>query len=135
MTLIDSNVLLDVFSRNPDWWQRSLAQLEEAARRGPLLINDIIYAEISIRFPEAREFDAALAKIDVMLVTLPRMVPFLAGKAFAKYRKAGGPQDGILPDFFIGAHAQVEQLPLLTRDVRRYRSYFPSVTLIAPDSL
>lgn len=134
MTLIDSNVLLDVFGRDPNWWQWSLAQLQDAARRGPLYINDIIYAETSIRFPEASIFDAALEKIDVTLVPVPRPVPFLAGKVFAKYRNAGGQRDGILPDFFIGAHAEIERLPLLTRDTRRYRSYFPNVTLIAPDA-
>jgi predicted nucleic acid-binding protein len=134
MTLIDSNVLLDVFGRDPNWWQWSLAQLEDAARRGPLHINDIIYAETSIRFPEAAMFDAALEKIGVTLIAVPRPVPFLAGKVFAKYRNAGGQRDGVLPDFFIGAHAEIERLPLLTRDTRRYRSYFPNVTLIAPDA-
>ena len=134
MTLIDSNVLLDVFGRDPNWWQWSLAQLEDAARRGPLHINDIIYAETSIRFPEAVMFDAALEKIGVTLVAVPRPVPFLAGKVFAKYRNAGGQRDGVLPDFFIGAHAEIERLPLLTRDTRRYRSYFPNITLIAPDA-
>jgi len=135
MTLIDSNVLLDVFGRDPHWWPWSLAQLKEAARRGPLYINDIIYAETSIRFPDAAMFDAALDEINVVLATVPRMVPFLAGKAFARYREAGGVRNSILPDFFIGAHAEVERLPLLTRDARRYRSYFPNLTLIAPDTV
>ncbi len=135
MTLIDSNVLLDVFGRDPNWWRWSLAKLKEAARQGPLYINDIIYAETSIRFPDAAMFDAALDEINVVLITVPRMVPFLAGKAFARYREAGGARISILPDFFIGAHAEVARLPLLTRDARRYRSYFPDVTLIAPDTI
>ena len=135
MTLIDTNILLDVFSRNPDWWRWSVGQLEDVAANGPLLINDIIYAEASIRFPEAAEFDAVLADMGVTVAPFARAVPFLAGKAFARYRAMGGSRTGVLPDFFIGAHAEVERLPLLTRDVRRYRTYFPNVTLIAPEGL
>lgn len=135
MTLIDTNILLDVFSRNPDWWRWSVGQLEDVAANGPLLINDIIYAEASIRFPEAAEFDAVLADMGVTVAPFARAVPFLAGKAFARYRAMGGSRTGVLPDFFIGAHAEVERLPLLTRDARRYRTYFPNVTLIAPEGL
>jgi len=135
VTLIDTNILLDVFSRNPDWWRWSVGQLEDVAANGPLLINDIIYAEASIRFPEAAEFDAVLADMGVTVAPFARAVPFLAGKAFARYRAMGGSRTGVLPDFFIGAHAEVERLPLLTRDVRRYRTYFPNVTLIAPEGL
>jgi predicted nucleic acid-binding protein len=133
VTLIDTNILLDVFSRNPDWWRWSVGQLEDVAANGPLLINDIIYAEASIRFPEAAEFDAVLADMGVTVAPFARAVPFLAGKAFARYRAMGGSRTGVLPDFFIGAHAEVERLPLLTRDARRYRTYFPNVTLIAPE--
>lgn len=135
MTLIDTNILLDVFSRNPDWWRWSVGQLEDVAANGPLLINDIIYAEASIRFPEAAEFDAVLADMGVTVAPFARAVPFLAGKAFARYRAMGGSRSNVLPDFFVGAHAEVERLPLLTRDVRRYRTYFPNVTLIAPEGL
>jgi predicted nucleic acid-binding protein len=135
VTLIDTNILLDVFSRNPDWWRWSVGQLEDVAANGPLLINDIIYAEASIRFPEAAEFDAVLADMGVTVAPFARAVPFLAGKAFARYRAMGGSRTGVLPDFFIGAHAEVERLPLLTRDARRYRTYFPNVTLIAPEGL
>jgi len=133
VTLIDTNILLDVFSRNPDWWRWSVGQLEDVAANGPLLINDIIYAEASIRFPEAAEFDAVLADMGVTVAPFARAVPFLAGKAFARYRAMGGSRNNVLPDFFIGAHAEVERLPLLTRDARRYRTYFPNVTLIAPE--
>ena len=132
MTLVDSNVLLDVFSRTQDWWQWSLRQLEYAALQGPLLINDVIYAETSIRFQAIQEFDEALSEAGVTMMPIPKAALFLAGKVFTRYRNAGGTRSGVLPDFFIGAHAQVGQLPLLTRDVRRYRSYFPTMNLIAP---
>jgi hypothetical protein len=132
VTLVDSNVLLDVFTRTPDWWEWSLRRLEEAALYGPLLINDVIYAETSIRFSSVGDFDNALAEAGVTMTPIPRAALFLAGKIFRQHRNAGGAGPGVLPDLFIGAHAQVEQLPLLTRDVRRYRSYFPTVDLIAP---
>jgi predicted nucleic acid-binding protein len=133
VTLVDSNVLLDVFARTSLWWEWSLRLLEDAALYGPLLINDVIYAETSIRFQNVQDFDKALAEAGVTMTPIPRPALFLAGKAFTKYRNAGGTRSGVLPDLFIGAHAQVEQLPLLTRDTRRYRSYFPTVSLIAPE--
>jgi predicted nucleic acid-binding protein len=133
VTLIDSNILIDIFGKDPDWWDWSLSQMEEAKLNGPLLINDVIYAESSIRYRTIERFDAALAAAGVTVVTIPHEALFLAGKTFIKYRDAGGPRSGVLPDFFIGAHAAVQRLPLLTRDVRRYRSYFPTVALIAPD--
>ena len=133
MTLVDTNVLLDVFGRDTNWWRWSMMGLERAARRGPLLINDIIYAETSIRFPDPTEFDAVLEEMGVTVAPFARLVPFVAGKAFTNYRNSGGSRDRVLPDFFVGAHAEVERLPLLTRDSRRYRTYFPSVTLIAPE--
>jgi hypothetical protein len=132
VTLVDSNVLLDVFTRTPNWWEWSLAQLEGAALQGTLLINDVIYAETSIRFHRIGDFDAALARFGVTIAPMPRAALFLAGKAFIQYRSAGGIRNGVLPDFFIGAHAEVDRLQLLTRDVRRYRSYFPNALLIAP---
>ncbi|NOJ49635.1 type II toxin-antitoxin system VapC family toxin [Bradyrhizobium archetypum] len=134
MTLVDSNVLLDIFIQTPGWWEWSLARLEDAARQGPLLINDVIFAETSIRFPVIEDFEAALSQAGINVAPMPRMALFLAGKASIQYRNAGGVRGSVLPDFFIGAHATVEQLPLLTRDTRRYRTYFPTVTLIAPNS-
>ncbi|OCK57613.1 type II toxin-antitoxin system VapC family toxin [Bradyrhizobium sp. LMTR 3] len=134
MTLVDSNVLLDVFIQTPGWWEWSLARLEDTARQGPLLINDVIFAETSIRFPVIEDFEAALSQAGITVAPIPRMALFLAGKASIQYRNAGGARGSVLPDFFIGAHAAVEQLPLLTRDTRRYRTYFPTVTLIAPNS-
>ncbi len=97
------------------------------------MINDVIYAEISTRYTSADTVDSILRDLGVDLVAMPRAALFLAGKAYLRYRAAGGVRTGVLADFFIGAHAAVERLPLLTRDVRRYRSYFPTVNLIAPD--
>lgn len=135
MTLVDSNILLDLVSKDSNWWQWSLSQLEMLAQTGPLIINDIIYTETSIRYRTIEEVDAMLATAGVTLVPISPAALFRAGKAFAEYRAAGGPRTSVLPDFFIGAHAEVERLPLLTRDARRYRSYFPNVTLIAPDEV
>jgi hypothetical protein len=133
MTLVDSNVLLDVATRTPDWWQWSLRQLDVAAMNGPVVINDVIYAEISTRYPSVDVVDSVIRDAGVDLVPIPRSALFLASKAYLRYRSAGGVRTGVLSDFFIGAHAEAEQLPLLTRDVRRYRSYFPKVDLIAPE--
>jgi predicted nucleic acid-binding protein len=133
VTLVDTNVLLDVFGRDPRWWTWSLTQMETATLRGPLLINDVTYAETSIRYRRIEHLDATLSEAGVKLIPIPRAALFLAGKAFARYRKAGGTRTGVLPDFFIGAHAAVDGLPLLTRDARRYRTYFPALRLIAPD--
>ena len=98
------------------------------------MINDVIYAEISVRFQKMDDFDSALAKTGATVAAIPREALFLAGKAFTRYRNAGGNRSGVLPDFFIGAHADVDRLPLLTRDPRRYRGYFPAVTLITPNN-
>jgi predicted nucleic acid-binding protein len=132
MTLVDSNILLDILTRTPDWWQWSLEKLEDAASNGPLVINDVVYAEVSTRYPSVDTIDSILRDLRVDLVAMPRAALFLAGKAYLRYRTAGGVRTGVLSDFLIGAHAAVERLPLLTRDVRRYRSYFPTVNLIAP---
>ena len=134
MTLVDTNVLLDVFTKDPTWLGWSLARLEEASFRGPLLINDVIYAETSTRYPAIEDFESALAGAGVTVVPTPRAALFLAGKAFIRYRAAGGIRNGVLPDFFIGAHAAADELPLLTRDARPYRNYFPTVVLIAPEN-
>jgi len=134
VTLVDSNVLIDIFSDDPIWFDWSSTQLEEAALNGPLFINDVVYAETSIRYRDVQRFEAALNRAGVVVVPMPRLALFAAGKAFTRYRDAGGPRTSVLPDFFIGAHAEIERLPLLTRDTRRYRSYFPNVKLIAPDA-
>lgn len=132
MTLVDSNVLLDLVTDDPNWSEWSLAHLEEAALAGPVFINDIVYAETSIRYDRMEDLDAMLAETMIEIAPTPRSALFLAGKAFRRYRSAGGARSGVLPDFFIGAHAAVEGWPLLTRDAGRYRSYFPRLTLIAP---
>lgn len=132
MTLVDTNVLLDLVTENPAWADWSQRQLEAAAVRGPILINDVVYAELSVCFLRMEEVEEALAIAQVETAPIPREALFLAGKVFQRYRAGGGTRTGVLPDFFIGAHAAVARLPLLTRDVRRYRSHFPTVTLIAP---
>jgi predicted nucleic acid-binding protein len=132
MTLVDANVLLDIFTRDPKWLGWSLARLEDASLQGPVLINDVIYAETSARYRDLGDFERALMNVGVTIAPMPREALFLAGKAFVQYRAAGGGRTGVLSDFFIGAHAATLAIPVLTRDVRRYRSYFPTVQLIAP---
>lgn len=132
MTLVDTNVLLDVVTDNAEWAEWSQRQLEAAAVRGPVMINDAVYAELSVGFLRMEELDEVLGIAQVETAPIPREALFLAGKVFQRYRSGGGTRTGVLPDFFIGAHAAVAQLPLLTRDVRRYRTYFPTVRLIAP---
>ena|ERR1700694_939233 len=133
MTLVDSNVLLDVITERQTWADWSEQQLELAALNGTLIINDVIYAEISARFSAFEVLDSHLRDNGIEVAQTPRAALFLAGKTFLRYRPAGGIRTAVLSDFFIGAHAAVERLPLLTRDVRRYRHYFPTVELISPD--
>ncbi|HUO10485.1 MAG TPA: type II toxin-antitoxin system VapC family toxin [Phycisphaerae bacterium] len=130
--LVDSNVLLDVLSNDPQWSAWSSEMLEKAAENNTLVINPIIYAEVSITFDRIEDFDAAIPDTLVRRDPLPLDAAFLAGKCFLKYRKGGGQKRSPLPDFFIGAHAAVTRMPLLTRDPRRYKNYFPSVKLISP---
>jgi predicted nucleic acid-binding protein len=132
MTLVDSNVLLDVVTGGEAWADWSQQQLEQAASSGPLVINDVIYAEISTRYATVEGVDAMLRNLDINVAAIPRSALFLAGKAYLRYRSTGGLRTGVLADFFIGAHAAVEKRPLLTRDARRYRTYFPTVELITP---
>jgi predicted nucleic acid-binding protein len=132
VTLVDTNILLDLVTNDTVWVDWSQRQLEAAAVRGAVLINDVVYAELAVGFLRVEEVDAVLAAAQVEMTAMPREALFLAGKVFQRYRASGGTRSGVLPDFFIGAHAAVAQLPLLTRDVRRYRTYFPTVQLIAP---
>jgi predicted nucleic acid-binding protein len=132
MTLVDSNVILDVVTDGEEWADWSQEQLEQAASAGPLIINDVIYAEISTRYSTVEDLDAMLRNMDIGVATIPRTALFLAGKAYLRYRATGGVRTGVLSDFFIGAHAAVEQRSLLTRDAQRYRTYFPTVELITP---
>jgi predicted nucleic acid-binding protein len=130
--LVDTNVLLDLVTDDPNWADWSIAQLEAASLRGPLLINDVVYAELAVRYGRIEELEAFVGEADLEIVPIPRAALFLAGKVFTQYRKSGGSRTGVLPDFFIGAQAAVSELTLLTRDVGRYRTYFPSLTLITP---
>lgn len=131
-TLVDTNVLLDLVTNDPSWADWSLRALEAASLHGPLFINDVIYAELSVRFAKIEDLDVVIGEAELTHVAMPRAALFLAGKAFHRYRSAGGRRTGVLPDFFIGAHAAVSQLDLLTRDATRYRAYFPTVQLVAP---
>ena len=132
MILVDSNVLLDVLTEDPTWLRWSSGALAEAAEREPLAINPIIYAEVSIRFERIEELEDALPEPEFRRLDLPWQAAFLAGKSFVGYRRRGGARRSPLPDFYIGAHAAVASLHLLTRDPTRYRTYFPGVELIAP---
>lgn len=132
MTLVDTNVLLDLVTDDPQWAQWSIGQLDAAALGGELAIDDVIYAELSVRFATIEELDDVLSEARLSLVPIPRAGLFLAGKAFQRYRRQGGTRTGVLPDFFIGAHAAVMGWTLLTRDARRYRRYFPSLDLRTP---
>jgi predicted nucleic acid-binding protein len=131
-TLVDSNVLIDSLDPRSTWRAWADRALEDALDRGPLLVNQVIYAEISIAFSAVEQCDEALATRWVERVPLPWPASFLAGKAFVEYRRRGGAKRSPLPDFFIGAHAAVDGLGLLTRDPGRYRAYFPTVELIGP---
>jgi predicted nucleic acid-binding protein len=133
MTLVDTNVLLDLVTDDPDWAEWSLATMEAAALDGPLCINDIVYAELSVRYERIEDLETMLEDSAIEIAPPPRAALFLAGKVFAQYRRSGGTRTGVLPDFFIGAHAAVSGIPLLTRDARRYRNYFPTLHLIAPE--
>jgi predicted nucleic acid-binding protein len=131
--LIDSSVLLDVLTEDPRWFDWSSKTLERCAEDSVLVVNPIIYAEVSIRFQTVEELEEALPHSMFERRDIPWEAAFLAGKCFVRYRSAGGQKTAPLPDFFIGAHAAVEKLKLLTRDTERYGTYFPTVQLIAPN--
>ena len=132
MILVDTNVILDLIENDPVWADWSQRQLEAASLQGAICINAVIYAELSIAFNAIVELEAVLARGEFRVEAIPREALFLAGKVFVKYRKQKGPKRGVRPDFFIGAHAAVQGLSLLTRDTGRYASYFPSVRLLIP---
>lgn len=130
--LVDSNVLLDVLEEDAQWYEWSSTQLQKTADSCSLSINPIIYAEVSIGFQRIEELEEALPMNFFQRLPLPWEAAFLAGKCFMRYRRLGGTKSSPLPDFFIGAHAAVSRLTLLTRDAARYRTYFPSLKLITP---
>jgi len=133
LLLVDTNVILDVVEDDPDWGDWSHTRLDAAALQYTLLINDVIYAELSIAYLRIEELEAMLSTGGFRMEPIPREALFLAGKVFRQYRDRGGTKTGVLPDFFIGAHAAVAGIPLLTRDARRYRSYFSGLEIIHPD--
>ncbi len=130
--LVDSNVLLDVFTDDSEWRDWSDAMLAQSARSSRLVLNPIIYSEVSAHFDSIEDLDDALPPNWIRREAVPWEAAFLAGRCFLKYRRQGGTRRSPLPDFYIGAHASVAGLTLLTRDARRYRTYFPKLKLIAP---
>ena len=130
--LVDSNVILDIFTRDPEWFEWSSGALASAASRSGLVINPVIYAEVSVRFSRIEDLDAALPLDQFARQPIPYAAAFLVGKAFVLYRRRGGARSSPSPDFFIGAHAAVTGHQLITRDPARFASYFPNLDLISP---
>jgi len=132
VTLVDANILIDLFTNDPQWIDWSEARLIEQAEAGPVGLNPIIYAEASVAFTSSSAFEAALKPLELNRWALPYEAGFRAGKAFLQYRRDGGERRSPLPDFYIGAHAEWSGLKVLSRDPRRFQRYFPSVGLICP---
>jgi predicted nucleic acid-binding protein len=131
MILVDTNVLLDIYRADAIWMPWSLQHLQQA-KPGQLAINMVVYAELAGHPAEPANLDEFLEMLDIQMLELPRSAARLAGLAFRNYRQRGGTKTGVLPDFFIGAHAQAEGYKLLTRDAGRYKTYFPKIKLICP---
>ena len=132
MLLVDTNVLVDVLQNDPQWADWSIGQLRAQAQLHQLVINPVIYAELSLSFSTFEALDRVVATMELAMHEVPRPALFLAGKAYLQYRRRGGGKAQVLPDFFIGAHAAVEGWPLLTRDASRFRTCFPSLEVVAP---
>ena len=132
MLLVDTNVLVDVLQDDPQWAEWSIGQLRAQAKIHELVINPVVYAELSLSFSTFESLDRVVATMQLALREIPRAALFLAGKAYLQYRRRGGSKGQVLPDFLIGAHAAVEGWPLLTRDASRFRTYFPSLEVVAP---
>lgn len=132
MTFVDTNVILDLVTNDPVWGAWSWEQLRLASRSGRLLINDVVYAELAARYDDIENLDEMIEGTGLECAQIPRAALFSAGKAFHRYRQSGGTRTGVLPDFFIGAHAADLQVHLLTRDSARFRTYFPALELITP---
>ena len=132
MLLVDTNVLVDVLQNDPQWADWSIGQLRAQAQLHRLVINPVIYAELSLSFSTFEALDRVVATMELAMHEVPLPALFLAGKAYLQYRRRGGGKAQVLPDFFIGAHAAVEGWPLLTRDASRFRTYFPSLEVVAP---
>lgn len=132
MLLVDTNVLVDVLENDPEWADWSIGQLRAQSKIHRLAINPVIYSELSLTFSTAEVLDRTVDELGLAMIEIPRPALFLAGKAFVRYRRQGGKKQNVLADFFIGAHAAVSGHPVLTRDTRRYVSYFSGVRLITP---
>ena len=130
--LVDTNVLIDVLQDDPAWADWSISQLRAQSQLHKLIINPVIYAELSMSFTTIEGLDKALDQMQLATAEIPRPALFLAGKAFLVYKRGCGAKSNVLSDFFIGAHAVVARMPLLTRDAARYRTYFPSIRLVCP---
>jgi len=131
--IVDTNILVDVLQDDPQWAGWSIEQLRGQSKVHELCINPVIYAELSLMFESVETLDATIERMELRFQELPRAALFLAGKAFVRYRKNEGRKQNVLADFFIGAHAAVQRCGILTRDARRYRSYFPTVELLTPE--
>jgi predicted nucleic acid-binding protein len=131
-TLVDSNVLIDILSNDPTWVNWSDGQLRAARRTGRVVINQLIYAEICAGYRTQRETDRALTGMIYHRENLPWDAAFSTSQAYRAYRQGGGTKRSPLPDFYIGAHANLKRYTLLTRDPDRYRTYFPALTIVAP---
>jgi len=132
MIFVDTNILIDVTEDDAIWGDWSRQQLVAAAGLGEVAINDVVYAELAIGYQKIENLDAMIARLGIVVTSIPRIALFLAGKAYHRYRASGGIRTGVLPDFFLGAQALVAGAELITRDSRRYRTYFPGLALIAP---
>ncbi len=130
MTLVDSNVLIDIFEHDANWWPRSIAALARREAMGPIAINDVIYAELAAGFSSRAALDREVDAIGLSIERLSHEALYRAGQTFRAYRAKGGTRTNVLADFFIGAQAEVEGWPILTRDVARYRTYFTDVTVV-----
>ncbi|MBE9063782.1 type II toxin-antitoxin system VapC family toxin [cf. Phormidesmis sp. LEGE 11477] len=131
---VDSCVLLDLFTADPQWADWSEAVLERYSQTNSLYINSMVYAEVSVGFERIEAVEQAIALMDIKVIEIPREALFLAGKVFLQYRKNKGAKRSPLPDFFIGAHVLVSEFALITRDLQNYKTYFPQATLICPDT-
>jgi predicted nucleic acid-binding protein len=132
MILVDTNVLLDVVENDSTWAAWSQKQLEDATTTDELAINAVIYSELSIAFARIEDLEAVIGEASLRVEAIPREALFLAGKVFLQHRRRRGSRPHVLPDFYIGAHAAVMRWPILTRDIARYRTYFPTLQLITP---
>jgi predicted nucleic acid-binding protein len=133
-SLVHTNILIDLLSSDPLHFKWSFRQLDQLSRKGNLVVNQIIFAEVATYFPRFEEFERAMANLGVVKADLPWGAAARAGMAHRKYRKSGGSRERVLADFLIGAHADEKGLKVLTRDGQRYRTYFPNLEIIAPDT-